>query len=177
MAGIHEITARTSGPRPLRRSLLLLVLGDELVLLVRIGFPQEAGHLVVAGTDALEKLLDATGRVGDAEGSRDPVTNLIRVAEAAGADFLLELLDLLCGKVAWVALVVQGTQDVKSLVAEDAQPLAQLGGTHAQELGDLIAGLAGGDGQDGGEALVEASIVGGFASPVHLLALLRGQLN
>ena len=125
----------------------------------------------------MEKLLDPTGRVTGTEGSRDPVTNLIRVAEAAGADFLLELLDPLCGKVAWVAFVVQGTQGVKPLVAEDAQPFTQLGMTNAQELGDLIAGLAGGDGQDGGQSFVEASIRGRLASPVDVLALLRGELK
>src|SRR4051794_25641312 len=102
MAGIHEIPARTPGPRPPRRSLLLLVLGDELVLLVRIGFPQEAGHLVVAGTDPPEQLLDPAGGVGNAEGFLEPVADLIRVAEAPGADFVLEVFDLRGGQVARV---------------------------------------------------------------------------
>ena len=94
MTSIHEIAAREPGPRPLRRSLLPLVMRDELVLLVGIGFPQEAGHLVVAGAEALEQLLNPTGGVTDAEGLLKPVADLIRIAEAAAADFVAELFDL-----------------------------------------------------------------------------------
>src|SRR5262249_7914731 len=58
MAGIHEIAARAPGPRPLRGRLLPLVMSDELMLLVRVGFPEEAGHLVITRTDAAQQVLD-----------------------------------------------------------------------------------------------------------------------
>src|SRR4029077_20399194 len=109
MTGAHEIPARAPAPRPLRRGLLPLVVGDEVVLLVRVGLPQEAGHLVIAGADPIEQLLDPTRCVRGAESPLKPVSDLVRVAEPAGADFVLELLDLRGGQVARVALVVQGT--------------------------------------------------------------------
>jgi hypothetical protein len=69
-------------------------MGDELVFLVRVGCPQETGHLVVAGADALEQLLDPTGRVAGAEGLLELAADLIRIAEPAATDFAFEVFDL-----------------------------------------------------------------------------------
>src|ERR1035438_2046368 len=87
MTSIHEIATREPGPRPLCGSLLPFVMGDEGVLLVGIGFPQEAGHLVVTGADAFEQLFNATGGVADAEGFREQIGKGRR-RRAAGRDRL-----------------------------------------------------------------------------------------
>src|ERR1035438_7762481 len=177
MTSIHEIATREPGPRPLCGSLLPFVMGDEGVLLVGIGFPQEAGHLVVTGADAFEQLFNATGGVADAEGFREPVADLIRIAETAATDFVLELFDLWGGQVARIALVVQGTQGVEPTVAVDPQPFAQLRETDAQQVRNFPPWLARGDRQDGRESLVEAPIMRSLAPPVDFLTLLVRELN
>jgi hypothetical protein len=94
--------------------------GDELLLLVRVGFPQEASHLVIAGADAPEQALDAAGGVPDPARLLDPEAGLIGAAEAPRADLLLEPLELSGGEVPWVTFLVEGTQSVQTAVAEQA---------------------------------------------------------
>ena len=60
------------------------------------------------------------------------MADLVGVTEAAPGDLILELLDLVRGEVAGVALVKQSAQGVEPLVAEDAEPFAQLGETDAR---------------------------------------------
>src|SRR5262245_22021132 len=108
MTGIHDVAARAPDPRPLRGRLLTLVVGDELTLLVRIGFPQEAGHLVITRAEAAQLGPDATGAVPDPEQLLDPKADLLSVVEAAGADLLREALPLPGGEIARVAPVMQG---------------------------------------------------------------------
>src|SRR4051812_36650227 len=110
---------------------------DEGTLLVRVCLPQEASHLVVADADAPEQILHPAGRVGDAESLPDPVADVIRITKAAGADFGLELIDLVRGKFARVALVVQGAEGVEALVAIDTKPFAQLAEADQQQLSDF----------------------------------------
>src|SRR5262249_32062988 len=142
MTGIHEVAARTPGPRPLRGRLPPLVMGDELLLLVRVGLPQEPGHLVIAGADAAQQLLDATGGVQDTERFLDPEADLIGVAEASRADLVLEALDLSGGEVARVAPVVKGAEGIEAAVAEQAQPHGKLPHATAEQVRDLESGLA-----------------------------------
>src|SRR3954468_21786824 len=88
--------------------------------------PQEARHVVIADANALEQVLDPGGGIADGEGGLDPVTDLVGVAEASRADFGLELLDLLRGKFAGVALVVDRAEGVEPCVAIDPEPFPQL---------------------------------------------------
>src|SRR5450631_1606961 len=148
MAGIHEIPPGVTSPLAVSLGLLPPVLLDELFLLLRIGFPEESSHLVVADADASEQILHSAGLVADAEGLLDPVANLIRVAEAARADFVSESIDLAGSEFARIALVVEGAEGVQPLVAEEAEPFAQLAEADPQHVSDFITALALGDGQD-----------------------------
>src|ERR1035441_979836 len=154
-----------------------VILLDELFLLVRIGFPQEPSHFVVADADAAEQILHAAGLVGDAKGLQYPVANLVRVAEAARADFIFESIDLVGGKVARIALVVKGAEDIDPLVAKDTEPFAQLAEADPQHMSDFITALALGDGQDGSEALIHTPVKGSLASLLDLPSLLGSQDN
>src|SRR4051812_25389436 len=137
MASIDVVASRPGRVRPSRLALVPLHPLDEGTLLVRVCFPQEARHLVVADADALEQVLHPAGRVGGAESLLDPGADVIRITEAAGADFGLELINLAGGKFARVALVVQGTEGVEPLVAIDTKPFAQLAEADQQQLSDF----------------------------------------
>jgi hypothetical protein len=90
MASIDVVAARSWGVWAFRLALVSCDPLDESVLLVRVCFPQEASHLVVADADAFEQILHAAGLVGDIESLLDPMANLVRVAEAARADFIFD---------------------------------------------------------------------------------------
>jgi hypothetical protein len=112
-----------SGRRGVRAFRLAFVAGDppdEGVLLVGICFPQEAGHLVVTDAGAFEQILDTGGRTADVKGGFGPVADLVRVAEAAGADLRFELSDLVGIEVARATLVVDLAEGLKPLIAEGA---------------------------------------------------------
>src|SRR5262245_37265391 len=177
MAGIHEVAARTPGPRPLRGHLLPLVVDDKLLLLVRISLPQEASYLVIARADAAQQALDATGGVPDREHLLDPEADLIEVAEASRADLLLEALDLSGGEVARVAPVVQGAEGSVAAVAVQAQPPGELPHAPAEQVRDLESGLAVGNPKHGGEAFVEALVLGLATAALEFLALLPVEVN
>jgi hypothetical protein len=157
--------------------LLPLVVGDQLLLLVRVGLPQEAGHLVVAGADAAQQGLDPAGGVPDPEHLLNPETDLIGIAEAPGADLLLETLDLSGGEIARVAPVMQGAEGIEAAVAEQTQPLGELPHAAAEQVGDLGAGLAVGNPEHGGEALVQALVTRLVAAALEVLALLQVEVN
>jgi hypothetical protein len=151
--------------------------GDELLLLVRIGLPQEAGDLMVAGADAPEQVLDTAGGVRDPERLLDPEADLIRAAEASRADLLLEALDLSGGEVPRVPPVMQGAEGIKAAVAEQAQPLGQLSHAAAEQVGDLATSLAVGHPEHGGEAFIDALVVGLAVAAFEVLPLLRVERN
>ena len=175
VAGVHEIPPGVSCLLAAGIGLLPLVLLDERLLLVWVGLPQETSHLVVTDANPFQHVLDAAGRIADAEGLLNPVADLVGVAEAAPGDLVFELLDLVRVEVAGVALVQEGAEGFEPVVSEDTEPLAQLGEADAQKLGDLLAGFARGDGQDGGEALVDTPVKGLLAAAFDLLALLIAQ--
>src|SRR5204863_284768 len=81
------------------------VLAHELLLLLDVGLPEEAGDLVEAGPDPAEQILDAGGRVGHAEGRLDPVADLVGVVEHPRLDLLLEPPDLGRPEATRIALV------------------------------------------------------------------------
>src|SRR3954462_11549638 len=112
MAGIDEI------PPGVRTRLPLVppVLPHELLLLLDVGLPEEAGDLVVAGPDPAEQVLDARGRVSHAEGRFDPGSDLVGVVEDPRLDLLPEPLDLGRSQAARVALVVQSAEFIEPLV-------------------------------------------------------------
>src|SRR5262249_19333155 len=138
---------------------------------------QEAGHLVITGADAAQQALDATGGVPDPEHLLDPEADLIGVAEAAGADLLLEALHLSGGEGARVAPVVGGAEGVEALAAVEAEPLGDLADAATQQGGDLEAILAVGDPEDGRKPLRDALVVGFMAAALHRLALRRVKVN
>src|SRR5947209_1147937 len=150
---------------------------DEGVLFVRVCFPQEAAHLVVADADPPEQILHPGGRIADTEGVLKPPANLIGVAEAAGADLLFELIHLVGAELARVALVVERAKSVESLVAIDAQPFAQLGEAHAQQMSGFFPAFALRNHQDGREALVDTPVMGALAASFDLPPLLGSQDN
>jgi hypothetical protein len=145
MTRIHEVEARSPRPRPPGGAPLPAVLLDELLLLVRVGLPQEPGHLVIARAGEARQVLDAAGGIRDPEHLLDPEADLIGGAEAPRADLLLEMFHLSGGEVARVAPVMQGAEGVEAAVAEQAQPLGELPHTAAEQVGDLETGLAVGD--------------------------------
>jgi hypothetical protein len=173
---IYEVAARAPCPWPLCGCLLPLVVGDELPLLVRVRFPQKAGHLVVAGAHAPEQVLDATGRVPDSERLLDPQTDLIGVAEPTRADFLLETLGLTGREVARVAPVVQSAEGIEAAVAEQAQPIGDLPHATAEQVGDLTTGPAVGHPEHGREALADALVGRLVAAALEFLPLLSVKL-
>src|SRR5262249_53282400 len=63
---------------------------EELLLLVRVGLPEEAGGLVVADADAVKQVTHAAVGVGDVERLGHPVGDLPCGQEAAGGDKGLE---------------------------------------------------------------------------------------
>ena len=81
-----------------RGRIVAALCGAFLLVLVGVGLPQEAAHLVVADPDALEQVLDPGGGVADGEGGLEPVADLVGAAEAARADLGLELFDLRRGE-------------------------------------------------------------------------------
>ena len=153
VTGVHEIATRVPrflAPRP---CLLLLILADEFLLFVRIGFPQEASYLVVGNADAFQQILHAAGGVENPEFLLEPVADLVRVTKATTGDFGFQLFHLVRGQFARVAFVVQGAQGVEPPVTIDG-PFAQLRQTDTQQFSDFFSGITSGYGQDGCQALV-----------------------
>lgn len=130
---------------------------------------------MVAGADAMEQVLDPRGGVGDAELLPDPGPHLVGVVEGPLGDLLPEPIDLSGPQPTGIAPVVQRAQLLQALVAEDAEPVADLATGDAQQLGDLLPGAPLIDPQEGGEALEDAAVVGLPSSFTDLLPLLSGQ--
>src|SRR4029079_12772726 len=105
------------GPRT-RLTLVPAVLADELLLLLDVGLPEEAGDLVEAGPYPAEQVLDARDRVGHAEGRLDPGADLVGVVEHPPGDLLLESPDLGRPEPTGIALVVQGAELIEPLVTK-----------------------------------------------------------
>src|SRR4051812_39075577 len=173
VAGVHEVPP---GPRP-RLTLVPPVLPHPSLLLLDVGLPEEAGDLVVAGPDPAEQVLQARDRVGHAEGRLDPGADLLGVVERPRGDLPLEALDLGGPEAARIALVVQGAEFVEPLVAEDAEPLADLAGRDPQEVGADFPASPLIDPEHGGEALEDPSVRGVSPSLADVLPLPEGQLD
>jgi len=172
MTSIDVVAACSWGVRALRLALVPRNPLDEGVLFVRVSFPQEASHLVVADANAFEQIFDPGGGIPDTKGGFDPVANLVGVAKATGADLCFELGNLLLGQIAWVALVVDFTKGVEPFLTKDTQPFAQLAEAHTQQGSDVFAGFARSDRQDGGQTLVQPSVQAFLPSSLDGLALL-----
>src|SRR5439155_21245898 len=119
LTGIDEIETRSSRRRPPGRALLPVVFLDKRALLLRLGFPQETGHLVITHPVAVPQVLDAAGCIRDAEGLLNPEADLIRIAKAPRANLLLKLLDLCGGEVSRVAVVMESAEGFQATVARE----------------------------------------------------------
>src|SRR4051794_41086984 len=122
MTGIDAVAAY-------RRADLLLMplkIRHELLLLGPVRFPEETGHLVVAGADPMEQVPDTTIRVADLEGLFDPVPDLDGAVKPPGPDLVPQLLDLAGSQIPRIALVVQGGQCLQAPLAEQPDPLSDL---------------------------------------------------
>jgi hypothetical protein len=158
MTGIDIVAARARSTWTFRLTLVARDPPDEGLLFIRVSFPQEATDLVVGNANPLEEIFDSRGRIPDTEGGFDPVADLVGVAKTSGADLPLELFDLVRREVARIALVVQSTEGLEPVVAEDTEPFAQLRQAHTQQLRDFFSGFPPSNSQDGGEALVNPPI-------------------
>jgi hypothetical protein len=69
----------------------------------------------------------------------------------------------------------KGAEGFKSVVAKDTEPLAELSEINPQELSDVFLGVASGNGQDGGETLVDTPIKCFLAASFDFLPLLSRQ--
>src|SRR3954449_11246581 len=90
---------------------------------------------------------------------------------------LLEPLDLGRPEAARIALVVQGAEFIKPLVAEDAEPLPDLAGRDPHQLGDLLSGSPVIAPEDRREPLVAPPVLGMSPSIADLFPLPGGQLD
>ena len=79
---------------------------------------------MVAGPDPMQQVLRPGGRVGHAELLLDPGPYLVGIVEGPLGDLLPEPLDLCGPQPTGITPVVQGTQLVQALVAEDAEPVS-----------------------------------------------------
>src|SRR5689334_12855178 len=177
MTGIDVVASGPCSAGAFRLTLVPCHPVDEGLLFVRVCLPQEASHFVVTNANAFEQVLDAGGRITDRKGGGKPVTDLVGVAEAAGADFVLESLDLRRGKIARVALVMNRAEAFEPCVTKDTEPLAQLADADPQQFGDVFSGFARSNRQNGGQALVNAPVKTLLASAFDFLALLGSQRN
>ena len=97
--------------------------------------------------------------------------------EGPRGDLLLEPLDLSRSEATRIALVVQGAELIQPLVAEDAEPLADLAGRDTQEVGDHFPASSLIAPEDGGEPLIDPPVRGVSPSIADLLPLLGSQLD
>src|SRR5262249_30652764 len=135
MHAVDEVAAPVARWRLL---LVLLVLGDELLLLGAVGLEQEGAGLVEGAAQAFEQLAHASRGELPTEVLLDPVAHLLGAAEASGGDLLLELVELGRVESAGVALVVQRTQRVEALALEEGYPVAEGAWADVQQVGDLL---------------------------------------
>jgi hypothetical protein len=119
-----------------------LVVLDKLLLFVAFGFEKKARDLVVAAADALQQALGAAERISDLESPLKVILDLASAVEFAGFDFRLELFDLSGSEVACVPLVMEDQQVVETLVAEDAEPIANGASGGAKQSRDFLDGFA-----------------------------------
>src|SRR5918997_3706670 len=173
VASIDEIS---SGLRP-RFPFVPSVLPHELLLLLDIRLPEEARDLVVAGPDPVEQLLDARDRVGHPKGVLNPDADLLGVVEDPLGDLLLELLAVGRSELARVPPIVQVAEFGQALVAEDAEPLADLACGDPYQFGDLLSGSTVIAPEHRREALVDPPISGVSPSLLNLFPLLGSQLD
>jgi hypothetical protein len=101
----------------------------------------------------------------------DPGPHLLGIVEDPFGDLLLELFDLGGSQPTGITPVVEGTQLVQALVAEDAEPGPDLAAGDTQEVGHLWPGVSLVDPEQGGEPLEDAAVAGLPPSLLDLLVL------
>src|SRR5262249_2342095 len=153
--------------------LVLLVLGDELLLLLPIGLEEEGAGLVERAAGSLEQLAHAAWGVPSTEGLLGPIAHLGGRPEAAGGDLLFELAELSGLQSAGVALVVAGAQPVTPAGAVQCQPVVDRPGADAQQGSDLLGGAAVSQPEQCREAGVDARVLVLAAELLDPLALQR----
>jgi hypothetical protein len=94
-----------------------------------------------------------------------------RVKSALG-DLVLELVDLGGSESSGIALVMRGAELLQSLVAEDAEPLADLAWGDPHQVSDLLPSPPVVDPEQHGEALIDPAILGSSPSVFDVFALL-----
>ena len=92
-------------------------------------------------------------------------------------DLLSERLDLCGPQPTGIAPVVQCAQLVQALIAEDAEPVADLAAGDSQQLGDLLSGTPLIDPQEGREALEDAAVLSLPSPFTDLSPLLSSQAD
>jgi hypothetical protein len=170
---IHEVP---SGRRT-RLTLVPSILPHELLLLLDIGLPEEPRDLVIAGPGPAEQILDARDRVVHAPSLLHPGADLLGIVEHPRGDLLLEPLDLSRSEATRIALIVQGAELIQPLVAEDAEPLADLAGRDAHQSGDLLSGSPVIAPEHRREPLVDPPVLGMSPAIADVFPLLGSQLD
>jgi len=69
----------------------------------------------------------------------------------------------------------QSAESIKSLVAIDTEPFAQLGEIHPEQVSDVFRGVAPSNSEDGGATLVDPPVKSSPASSFDFPPLLRRQ--
>jgi len=101
-----------------------LVLVDEFFLFFAFGFEKKASDLVITTADALQQAIGPAEGISGLERLLQVALDLAGTVELPGLDFGFELLDLSGRKVTGIALVMEDQKGIKTLVAEDAEPIA-----------------------------------------------------
>src|SRR5258708_4771564 len=142
-----------------RCGLLLLFVGlQELLLLVRVSFEEEARDLVKGATHAFEQFPHAAEREPSPEGFLDPLTGLGRRLEASGGDLAFEVVELRRFQSAQVAFIVEPTKGLQSAALVEFQPVAHRAATDAKELTDVLGRASFIPPEQGGETVVDARV-------------------
>src|SRR4051794_5870685 len=163
VAGVDEVAPNGSAHG------VAAVVIQPLLLVHRVGLPQEPGDLVKRHANASEEFLHPTLGVADLKALVDPVGDLPGGAEAALGNLLPEFVELSVVEPRHTALVAQFAQGVQPVRAERLQPFTDLPGADAQARGDLLPRCPLGQPQDGAQPTPDPRVT---LLPAPLLDLL-----
>src|SRR5947209_8580130 len=110
MNAIEEVTAQG----PADATFVLFILLHPFLLLVPLGFEEEAAGLVRGATQTPEQSLGPAVGVGDRERLLDPRADVFDGPEASGLDLVSELLLLRFGPFSPVSFVKKCTEGVQA---------------------------------------------------------------
>src|SRR5579859_2221597 len=139
MDSVHEIAAIAFVVSLL---LVLLVFGDELLLLFLIGLEEEGAGLVEGAAQPHQQFAHATDREPSTEGGLDPRTHLGGALETPGGNFLLELVELGSRQSARVALILQRTERIEPLFSVQSDPVVDGARADIEQVGNFLGGIA-----------------------------------